>query len=98
MEFFTVWWFDILLAMAILPQLALTVLSLMGEGAGGVRAVLSVIGTVFSIASVLGLLFIEGELTDVLIVLMMIASVTSLGAYVESRMAKNHEEKEGEVR
>jgi hypothetical protein len=80
MDFFSVWWYDLVLALAVLPQ----VVRFFSFASRFVF--LSVISVAMQLVSIVLLPFIGGELTDVLLVLMLFAAVSSGLAFLETRL------------
>lgn len=80
MDFFTVWWYDLLLALAILPQVLHFFLS------DARLEFLPWLSVVFQLASIVALPFIGCELEGVLVVLMIFAAVSSGFAFLETRL------------
>ena len=96
MDFFSVWWYDLLLVLAVLPQILRFFLCGTGQGFGW----LTFVSVLLQLASIVALPFIGCELTDALIVLMLYAAVSSGLAFVESRLGRGEqksEDKEGET-
>ena len=79
MDFFTVWWFDLIFGFALLSQIGACVAKRFRLNAvfEGFVAVLSVI---LELALLVSLLFLGGTLTDVLITLMACALVACVAA------------------
>ena len=89
MDFFGVWWYDLLMLLAILPQVIRFFIPtrLASE-------ILSLVSIVLQLGAIVALPFIGCELTDVLIVLMIFATVTSGLAFLETRLGLAKEKSE----
>ncbi len=87
MEFFTVWWFDLVLVLALVAQVGACVSDYLGLGSipRGVCAALTVL---LELGLVISLLFIGGTLTDLLIVLMICTLVSAGATMLEGYMGK----------
>lgn len=93
MDFFTVWWYDLLLLLSIAPQIIRFFLS------DARYAFLSWISVALELVSIVALAFIGCELMGVLVVLMLFAAVSSGLAFLETRLgdAKAKKREEGET-
>ena len=92
MDFFGVWWYDLLMLLAILPQVIRFFLPsrLASE-------ILSLVSIVLQLGAIIALPFIGCELEGVLIVLMIFAAVASGLAFLETKLGlakKKSEDKE----
>ncbi len=92
MDFFGVWWYDLLMLLAILPQVIRFFLPsrLASE-------ILSLVSIVLQLGAIVALPFIGCELEGVLIVLMIFAAVASGLAFLETKLGlakKKSEDKE----
>lgn len=90
MKCFGVWWFDLLLALFVLCELARFFPFLPPR-------ILSVLGAILTLALTVALLYIGASLTELLVVLTTSAVLSSGLAYLEMRLADRGDEgKEGE--
>ena len=90
MKCFGVWWFDLLLALFALCELARFLPFLPSR-------ILSVLGTLLTLALTVALLYIGASLTELLVVLTLSAALSSGLAYLEMRLADRGDKgKEGE--
>ena len=89
MDFFGVWWYDLLMLLAILPQVIRFFLPsrLTSE-------ILSLVSIVLQLGAIIALPFIGCELEGVLIVLMIFAAVTSGLAFLETKLGLAKEKNE----
>ncbi len=80
MDFFRVFWFDLLLLLAVLPEVVRFFLP------GPRFRFLSAIGIGMQLASIAALLFLGASLFDLLVVLMLFAAVSSGLLCLETRL------------
>ena len=86
MDFFSVWWYDLLLVLSIAPQIVRLFLGGKHDG------LFSVVSVAFQLVSIVALAFIGCELTDVLVVLMLFAAVCSGLSFLETRLDRSKDE------
>ena len=100
MKFFIVWWFDLILVLAMLAQLGACLSDRLGLG-NIPRSVCAALTVLLELGLVVSLLFIGGTLTDVLIVLMLCtlisAGTTMLERHLRERDAAVPGEEENET-
>ncbi len=88
MGFFGVWWYDLLLVLAIAPQVVHFFLC------GSRFDFLAWISVALQLVSIVALPFLGCRLTDALVVLMLFAAVSSGLAFLETKLGKRKTEKE----
>ena len=85
MKFFTVWWFDLILVLAMLAQLGACLSDRLGLGSIP-RSVCAALTVLLELGLIVSLLFIGGTLTDVLIVLMLCTLISAGATMLEGRL------------
>lgn len=86
MEFFTVWWYDLLLGLALAAEGAVFVLDRLSLSVARAAAVSAAV--LLELSLVLGMLVLGGSLTDLLIVLMICALAAAGLAYLGMRRTR----------
>ena len=95
MKFFTVWWFDLILVLALIAQIGAAACDRLGLGSIP-RSICAALTVLLELGLVVSLLFIGGTLTDVLIVLMICTLVSAGTTRLEAHLKKKNGAQEGE--